>query len=903
MRSASDQGRGVVPGLALLLVRVWMLAYPRAFRAVWGKEMQATFVEAWAAARGRGVAAVMALLWRTGWNVTVEGWRQRWDERRARAGEARAQEQRGAQVRRSGGSMSRVAEDLRFGIRFLRRNPAFTVVVLLTLALGIGMNTAVYSVLYAVLYAPLPYAQSEGLVRVGRTHPSIPGAILPLSPANWLDLRTRVASIAPIEAELTQGFVLTDRGDAVRVQGGLLSVGFFDLLGVPAAQGRTFAAGDGEPGAAGVVVLSDGFWRGQMGGDAGIVGKTIRLDDKPHTVIGVMPPGFTLSQASLWVALRLSDPAPWCGGATCPAQKDVRGSNYLRLYSRLGPGVEARRAAVELEAAWRPLRDAFPGGNEGTGFTAATLREILVRSTRTPLLILAGAALFVLLIACANVANLMMVRAERRQREVGVRAALGAGRGRLARQFLTESVLISGLGGVIGVFVAWAGVRALVATFTTAVPRYTTVGINLPVLGFTLLAALATGILVGLVPAWRGRPDFSTLREGSRGGTARFTRTGRALVVAEVALAIMLVTSAGLLLKSYARAVHSDLGFDADGLVTASFWFPPAKYGDGDQRRVFFEQLTQRLDGHPDVRGVALSSMVPIREFGNNYTEIGVVGRDTKASFVENRYVTPPFFAMMQIRLLQGRNFTDEEARSGSGASVLINRTLAHQLFGDADPLGWKLTINAQPEIIGVVDDVRDFGPDQTPRPTMYFASTSVSNLLVRTRADAAGVTALLRDVTRQLDPGVALLSVQSMSEILDTALAGRRFQLTLIGVFAATALVLACVGIYGVLSYSVERQTREIGVRMALGARAAQVAGQVAWRGGRLAVLGVAFGVGGALALRSAIASQLFDVRSFDPLVYFGVCGLLLLVAAVACLIPARRAATIHPVRALNTE
>jgi predicted permease len=373
-------------------------------------------------------------------------------------------------------------------------------------------------------------------------------------------------------------------------------------------------------------------------------------------------------------------------------------------------------------------------------------------------------------------------------------------------------------------------------------------------------------------------------------------------VVAEVALALMLVTGAGLLLKSYSRALVSDLGFNAEGLITANYWFPSSRYPDNAARQPVFDQLMAVIESRPEVSNVAMASMVPVREFGNNYTEVSAVGGDRKASFVEIRYVTPDYFETLDIRILRGRTFTEDELRAQSGP-IMINQTLARQLFGDdEDPLEWQLSINGNPQIIGVVEDVRDFGPDKTPRPTMYGPSPA-SNLLIRSSRPATDVAQLLRTVARQIDPGIALIRIQTMDEILDTALAGRRFQLTLIGVFAMTALVLSCVGIYGVLSYTVERQTREIGVRIALGARATNVASHVAWRGGQLAVIGIVLGIGGAVALRGVIASQLFAVESFDPVVYLGVSAIVLAVATFACLVPARRAAVIDPVRAINIE
>jgi putative ABC transport system permease protein len=875
-----------------LLARAW----PTGFVERYGAEMLDSFEEGWRDARRRGRLRAASFLLRTTVNVLGSALAERY-ARRATNGRIEAEVPFELEIpakNTSGGTMLRVNDDIRYGLRFLRRHPAFTTVVLLTLALGIGMNTAVFSVLWAALYAPYPYGDANELVYVGRTHPQIAGALLPVSPGNFYALREGRSAIRSLEAETGQSFVYSSGDGATSFAGNAMSPGFFDMLRVPAALGRTFTEADDDPGSPAVVVVSDGFWRAQLGADPGAVGRTIRLDDEPYTVIGVMPAAFQFGGSSLWVPLRLR-----------PGQRSSFGTNYLRMRARLSPGATIAQARAEMEAAWAPLREAHPGGNEDTGMSLSSLRDVYTQSYRSRLMVLAGAALFVLLIACANVANLMLVRAERRQREVGVRAALGAGRGRLAAQFLTEGLVTATLGGLAGIAVGWVGVRALIAVFGSAVPRSTSVAVNLPVLLFSLGIAVVTGVLVGMAPALRRGDDFDVLREGSRGATSRLSRTGRLLVVGEVALAIVLVTGAGLLLKSYARATTSDLGFDARNLVTASFWFPSSRYADSPPIENFLERLDETLRVNPRIEGVAMSSMVPIRDYGNNYTEIGAFGTEAKASFVEARTVTPTFFESLSLSLVAGRTFSDAEAHAHAGTEVVINRTLAKQLFADGDPIGQRLITGGsyQPLVVGVVDDVRDFGPDEAPRPTLYFPTFVGSNLLVRSTLPPSSIAEAIRSAARDIDPAVVLLRMQTMDEILDTSLAGRRFQLTLIAVFAATALVLACVGIYGVLSYLVERQTREIGVRMALGARAAGVAGHVAWRGGQLALVGVLLGGLGSFALRRAIAAQLFEVEAFDPTVFAGVVAVLLAVAALACLVPARRAAVIDPIRALREE
>lgn len=888
----SDPAEGRSGSVAGWWIDRLLRLYPRPFRERYGAEMRSIFLERWRDESARSWMARLRLLIRTTANLSWVALRERLDRIHDSDSTCPAYEtDTGDGRRRRGGGMRHTTQDVRYTLRFLRRHPIFTAIVLVTLGLGIGMTTAVFSVVYGALYSPLPYADAGTIVRVGRIHPDIPNTLLPISPARFEDLRTATTSLAQLEVETGRSMVLSVDGGAEPVQGTAVSAGFFDLLGTRPVRGRGFTPDDDVDGAPGVVVVSDAFWKTQLGADPGAVGQTIRLDDQPFTVIGIMPEAFTWRNSRFWVPLRLT------------AAQQAGTGNYLRMIGRLAPGADVTRAKAELDAAWTPLVQAFPGGNEDTRMSAETLRAASTRLVRTPLFILAGAAGFVLLIACANVANLMLVRAERRQREVSVRAALGARRRRLAGQFITEGLAISILGGTVGVLMAWAGVRGLIGLFGDSVPHAESIGLNLPVLAFAVVVSLITGALVGVAPALKGTVDFTRLREGSRGGTHRFTAAGKALVVLEVALAIMLVTGAGLLLKSYARVLGSDLGFNADGLIAVNFWFPSAQYTENAQATSFLQRVTERIEASPDVGGVSMANMVPIREYGSNYTEIGVVGRDVSASFVEIRYVTPGFFETLGIDLLHGRNFDEAEALN-SAPVMIITQTLARQLFGEDDPLGWRLTQgSAQPEIIGVVGDVRDFGPDQTPRPIMYRPIPAGGSLLIRSRAEPGAVAGVVRAAAAEIDPAVVPIRIESMSEILDRAVAGRRFQLTLIGLFAATALVLACVGIYGVLSYTVEQQTREIGVRMALGAEARSVASSVAWRGGRWALLGVATGAVGAYATRSTIASQLFAVESFDFGVYAAVAGTLLTASAIACLVPARRAAITDPVRALNAE
>jgi predicted permease len=729
------------------------------------------------------------------------------------------------------------------------------------------------------------------LIRIGRTRPELPGVLLPISPANLRDIKPQITTLSAFEAETPRSLVVNDDEGASAVSANAMTTGLFELLGVAPQLGRTFLPSDGDPDEPAVVVVSNEFWRTRLASDPDAIGSTLRLNDEPHTVIGVMPTGFTFARASLWVPLRFTE-----------RNYRVRNSNYLRLHGRLG-ATPLNQTITELHSLWTQLGGQYTDTYDESGMSAIPLLDAVVERSRRPLLVLGGAVGFVLLIACANVANLILARAEGRTREMAVRTALGAARGRLARQLFTETVVISLLGGLVGVAVAFVGVRILLASFANAVPRTGEIGVNGTVLVFSLVVSLVTGIAVGLVPALQSKPDHSALKEGARGGSARISTFRKTLVVSEVALALMLVVGAGLMLKSFWRAMQSDLGFDQNGVVIANLWFPPDRYQDRTAQAAFTTNLTDMLVANREVESVGMVNMVPIRSFGNNFTRISVAGEpDREASFVENRQATPEYFATMGIPLIRGRLLTNRDT-SSVNTPILINAELARQLFGDDDPLGRRLDMNSQPEIVGVVGDVRAAGPDERPRPTLYGVSTTASNLVVRARSMESLVMDLIRREAATLDPNVSVLRFDTMDDIISRSLGDRRFQITLIGIFAAAALILGAVGIYGVVAYAVQRQTREIGVRMALGARAGDVLQMVVWRGGRMALTGIAIGLIGAYLLREFVANMLFDVNAFDPMVYGGTGAILLGVALLACWVPAHRAAAVHPLEALRYE
>jgi putative ABC transport system permease protein len=791
--------------------------------------------------------------------------------------------------------MDSVVQDFRYAVRSLMRQPALAAIVGLTLALGIGMNTAIFSVLYGVLFQPLPYQQPDELIRIGRTRPELPTVLLPISVPNFIDFKPQITQLAAFEGETPTQLIVETNEEASRVRGLQVTTGFFDLFGVPAQLGRTFVPEDGVPGAEQVVVLGDGFWRDRLGSDPDVVGTTIRLSENPYTIAGIAPPGFDFGRASLWI------PFQWHVDSI-----PSRDSNFIRLYGRVEAGVDVQAATAELHALWTALGEQYADNYDDSGMRAEPLLQAAVSRSRTPLLILAGAVGLVLLVACANVVNIMLARSEARYREIAVRAALGAGRGRLFRQFLTESLVLSLTGGAVGLGAAYAGVRVIVGLYGSDIPRSDEIGISGIALGFAVLVSVLTGVLVGLAPALQAKPNHAALKEGGRGASGRITTVRQGLVIAEVALALMLVTGTGVLLKSFWRATQSDMGFNGENLLIVNLWTPPSRYQNYTERATFYESLLPQLTALPTVQHAAMSSLIPARAFGNNYTTIAVVGREDEreSHFVENRRVTQTYFETLDMRLILGRIFTDADL--STGGVIVINEELVRQLFDEGEnPLGARLGDGWQnpPEIVGVVNDVRSFGPDERPRPTMYWPVAASTNLVLRTAGDPLQVVPQIRQTLTNLDPAVRIFRVDTMSDILVRSLGDRRFQLALLIVFGGVALLLGAVGIYGVMSYTVAQRTRELGVRLALGSSTNSLLRLVLRQGTILALIGVGVGAAGALATRRVLANMVFDVSTSDPITYGVVALLLTGVAALACYIPARRAAKVDPMEALRYE
>jgi predicted permease len=819
--------------------------------------------------------------------------------------------------------MDRLRHDLRFALRGLLRRPGFTAVVVLTLALGIGANSAIFSVVNGVLLRPLPYGRPGEIATLWVRWPGNPQG--ELSQPEFWDLKEQNRSFSRLAAYASGSLTLTGSGEPERLRAGFMSGDALPLLGVAPARGRAFSADDDRPGAPVVALLGDGVWRRRFGADPSVIGRKVILDDAPAMIIGVMPPGFQLPTdyagpgAEIWAPLQL-DPA---------IDRSERGWHWVNVMARLRPGVEIASASLEVGALARRMHDTYPNEYKPAfGGFAVIAADDLVGEIRPAILVLLGAVGLLLLIACANVAGLLLARAEARQREIAVRTALGAGAGRLVRQLLTESVLLALAGGMLGALLADWGVRALVAEAPPTLPRLDAVHTDGWVLGFTLLVSVATGLLFGLAPAIQAsRPDLTVaLAEGGRSGSsAGRQRFRRSLVVAQIALALMLVTSAGLLIRSFVRMRGVDPGFDPSHLLSAEVELPAVRYDTPAKVRAFYGELVQRLDAIPGVRSAAAVRALPM----TGRLEIGdwsfvVEGRYSNPPTPADRItadwqtLTPGYFETLRIPVLQGRA-VEREDRADATPVVVINRTLARLAWPGQDPIGQRILLGGGKvdsvwrTVIGVVGDVRHRGLTATPRPEMYLphaqfpmgSGTPERTLRVVLRAnhDPSALAGPMRAALAELDPAVPLVDVQTMEQALGAWAAERRLTMILVAAFAALALTLGAVGVYGVMAHLVVQRTREIGIRIALGAVPREILALVIGQGAWLAVAGVTLGVGGALAASRLLGRLLFEVTPTDPATYAGTALTLLGVAALAALVPALRATRTDPVEALRSE
>jgi putative ABC transport system permease protein len=785
----------------------------------------------------------------------------------------------------------------------LLKQPVFSLIAVITLALGIGGNTAIFSLVNTVLLRQLPFAEPERLVWTWGEFSG--GNRASTSPPDFIDYRTQNQVFDELAAMIFNSFNLTGTGEPERVTGGTVTANFFQALGVKVVQGRAFTPEEEQSGRGQVAIISNRLWRERFAGDPGIIGKTIVLDGRSHTVVGVAPEATRLLlEAEIWTPLTFDNP-----------EMKIRRFHFLRAIGRLKPGVTLQQAQSDIDAVASRLEKLYPESNKDWRLRLVPMREYLVGETRRPLYVLLGAVGLVLLIACANVANLTVAQAARRQKEVALRHALGANRMRLIRQLLTESALLSVIAGIIGLLLAWWGADLLMALAEDSIPRVGEIEMDNRVLGFTLLVSLLTGVVFGLAPALQSsRPDLNeTLKEGGKGSgsSSRLGRARNALIVIEVALALVLLVGAGLLIKSFRRLQEVDPGFDPRNVLTMRLFLPESKYPEPQQRQAFFEQILRRIEALPGVQAAGTSTMIPTLGGGDTYFTIeGKPFSDPNRKVTAfNPMVSHDFLRAMKIPLIKGRHFAEPETKEEKSKTVIINEAFARTYFSDDEPLGKRLIVDmGEPwscEIIGVARDTTQFALGSDAYPMMYLPSirAGVTVIVARASGDPLALTASVRAAVREVDRDLPIANVRSMDQILSNMAGEARFRTLLLGVFAAVALLLAGIGIYGVIAYSVAQRTREIGIRIALGAQVRDVLRVVVGQGMKYALIGVGVGIVGAFAVTRVLESLLFNVSATDPLTFIGVSALLALVALLACYIPARRAMKVDPMVALRCE
>ena len=807
---------------------------------------------------------------------------------------------------RGGGFMESLWQDLRFSARMLIKHPGFTLIAVLTLALGIGANTAIFSIVNAVLLRPFPYHAPEQLVTLGEFVPR--GSVSYPNFVDWRAQSTLFESISAVRSNESYNF--TGAGEPERLQGRLVSAGFFSLLGTKPFLGRDFVAEDDHPGATPAVVLSYSFWSRRFGSDQNLIGKQITLNDRSYTVVGIAPQNFQYGpDADVSIPIGLS-----------AERFKARGADPgIAVVARLKPNVSQQQAQAETEMVYARMEQQYPDTNTGRRGVLLSLHETVVGDVRLPLLILLGAVALVLLIACANVANLLLVRASTRQREMSVRVALGANRSRIIRQLLTESLLLALIGAALGILIALWGTRFIANQLPEGIPRLAEASVDLRVLGFTLGVSLLTGLLFGLAPALQAsRLNLTeTLKEGDRGSSGGRGRLRSVLVVSEVALTLTLLVSAGLLIQSFRRVLQVDPGFDSQSLLTMQV---SVNNPDGQKISTFFNQLQENVRKLPGVKSVAISNGLPL--VTANHPTFFIEGRPLpekgKAPGAIRYTVSPDYFQTMGIELLKGRVFTAHET-PGTPLTVVIDEALARH-FGNDDPVGQRISQSSSGtpayEIVGVVRHVEQYNLDdqaiQVPQFYLNFnqipadrlpGSTRRINLLTRTDVEPMSLTSAVRGQIVALNKDQPVFNVKTMDQIVDQSMAPRRFSMMLLAVFAVVALVLASIGIYGMMSYSVAQRTREIGLRMTLGAQRGNVLRLVIGHGMKLALVGVVLGLIAALALTRTMKNLLFGVSATDPVTFVAIALLLALVALLACWVPARRATKVDPLVALRCE
>ena len=818
--------------------------------------------------------------------------------------------------------MDTLLQDLRYAFRMLRRTPAVTAVAIITLALGIGANTAIFSVLRGMLWRPLPY-QEAGRAAMIWSH-WIGWDQTWVSAPEYHDYAAETQIFASVGAYTTTAATLTGvEGGAERIAAGLLTASLWDALGARAVLGRTFTADEDQPGAGDVVVVGEGLWRRRLSADPGIVGRSIQLNGRPHTVVGIMPEAFRLpddfaseERTQLWAPLRLG-----------PVNPNNRGNHGLLAVARIRDGVTLERAESGLDALTARMRRDYAQNYDSTfGANLVTLPDEVFGDVKPALMVLLGAVALVLLIACGNVANLLLARGEARQRELAIRTALGAGRRRMVRQLLTESLVLALIGGAAGALLATWGVQAIPAINPSSLPRAEAIAVDGVVLLATLGIALATGLVFGMVPAWQlARMDVQPeLRDNARSVTtgAAGQKFRRLLISAQVALAVVLVVGAGLLMRSFARLTAVSPGFDPANVLTMRLSLPAAAYPTRTSMRNFYDRLFTELRALPGVDLVGAVTGLPLTGPRGDWgtTIEGYTPPPNQGTPVDWQIASADYFRALGIPLVKGR-YLSEADREGSAPVILINEAAARRYWEGRDPVGLRMRINSSADtvwrtVVGIVGDVRHRGLALTAKPEMYWPQSQVfvtagdsvtigrtMTVTVRTRGAPLALAAAVRRVVTTLDPALAVSDVRSLDDVVSRSVAAPRFTATLIGVFALLALTLAAAGIYGVVAYVVAQRTAELGIRVALGARVPDVLRLVVGQGMRPVGIGLLAGLAGALLLSRTLSRLLYEVAPTDVLTYAIVAALLGGVALLACYLPARRAARVDPMIALRAE
>jgi putative ABC transport system permease protein len=802
-------------------------------------------------------------------------------------------------------------QDLRYGMRQLMKHPSFTFITIITLALGIGANTAIFSVVNAVMLKPLPYRDAEELVVLWEKMKQTD--TLDLAPDDFVEYRERLQSFEQFAASSRQGFTLTGDDEPQRIDGASITANMFQMLGVAPQLGRDFDLREDKPGADRVAILSYGLWQRRFGGDQKILNQIVTVDGEPRTVIGIMPPDFQFppalsrgntpeAKSEMWVPMVLEN-------------ETQRNSHYLLTIGRLKKGTPIEQAKAEINTIAEQRDEKTRASHQSIGANALLLHEQVVRKIRPALMILLGAVGFVLLIACANVASLLLIRATARQKEIAIRSALGAGRARLIRQLLLESLLLALPGGMLGLLLADWSNSILIKLGANNIPRTDEIGIDTRVLLFTITLSLLTGIIFGLIPALKASSLnlVETLKEGGRSATSSTGRIRSILMVAEVALALVLLVGAGLLIKSFWQLQHVDPGFNANNLLVMETTLPTTRYPEEPQQRAFYQKALEQISSLPGVESVAIVNNPPLS--GRRGVDVFTIAgqppptNSSDTPLADYRAISTDYFQVMGIKVVDGRAFTSADD-ANAPAVVIVNQATVRRYFQGENPVGKQVRLrgnNPLATIVGVVTDIRQSGLDEQAATHIYYPywqhPQTRMGWVVRTTTEPMSLLASIRNQIYGVDREQPVNKVQTMEKILADSVAQRRLNMLLLGVFATTALLLSLVGIYGLIAHSVSQRLREIGIRLALGAQKGDVLRLMLKQGMRLAMVGITIGLGAALLLTRFLSTLLLDVNEKDPMIFIAVALLVAVVALLACYIPARRATKVDPLVALRYE